>query len=84
MRLLGVYVIGEHASELAHLGLLAMLMRAGSELFDRACFNLPTLGDLYRIATYKALLARHRARQANSSNEFSVVNLPGLRLSYKL
>jgi NAD(P) transhydrogenase len=62
MRLLGVHVIGEHATELAHLGLLAMLMRAGSELFDGACFNLPTLGDLYRIATYKALLARHRGR----------------------
>jgi NAD(P) transhydrogenase len=62
MRLLGVHVIGEHATELAHLGLLAMLMRAGSELFDCACFNLPTLGDLYRIATYKALLARHRGK----------------------
>jgi NAD(P) transhydrogenase len=59
MRLLGVHVIGEYATELAHLGLLAMLMRTGSKLFDRACFNLPTLGDLYRIATYKAQLARH-------------------------
>jgi NAD(P) transhydrogenase len=60
MRLLRVHVIGQHATELAHLGLLAMLMRVGSELFDRACFNLPTLGDLYRIATYKAVLARYR------------------------
>jgi len=64
MRLLGVHVIGEHATELAHLGLLAMLVKGGSEIFDRACFNLPTLGDLYRIATYKALLARHRAKQS--------------------
>jgi NAD(P) transhydrogenase len=51
MRLLGVHVIGEHATELVHLGLLAMLMEAGSEVFTRACFNIPTLGDLYRIAT---------------------------------
>ena len=51
MRLLGVHVIGEHATELAHIGLLAMLVGGGSDLFERACFNIPTLGDLYRIAT---------------------------------
>jgi NAD(P) transhydrogenase len=39
MRLLGVHVIGEHATELVHLGLLAMLMEGGSEVFTRACFN---------------------------------------------
>jgi NAD(P) transhydrogenase len=64
MRLLGVHVIGEHATELVHLGLLAMLMGAGSELCDHACFNLPTLADLYRIATYKALFACQRAGKA--------------------
>ena len=44
MRLLGVHVIGEQATELVHIGLVAMLADAGAELFNRACFNYPTLG----------------------------------------
>ena len=58
MRLLGVHVIGEHATELVHIGLIAMLAEAGADLFNRACFNYPTLGDLYKYATYDALLQR--------------------------
>ena len=28
----------------------------GAELFNRTCFNYPTLGDLYKYATYEAIL----------------------------
>ena len=56
MRLLGVHVIGEQATELVHIGLIAMLCGAGAELFNRACFNYPTLGDLYKYATYDAFM----------------------------
>jgi NAD(P) transhydrogenase len=35
-----------------------MLAEAGADLFNRACFNYPTLGDLYKYATYHALLQR--------------------------
>ena len=56
MRLLGVHVIGEQATELVHIGLIAMLMDASAELFNRACFNYPTLGDLYKYAAYDALM----------------------------
>ena len=55
MRLLGVHVIGEQATELAHIGLVAMLAEAGADLFNHACFNYPTLGNLYKYATYDAL-----------------------------
>lgn len=58
MKLLGVHVIGEHASELVHPGMIAMLAGADADLLDRACFNYPTLGDLYRDATYDAMLRR--------------------------
>ncbi len=58
MRLLGVHVLGEQATEVVHIGLLAMLQDAGAELFNRACFNYPTLGDLYKYATYDAMLRR--------------------------
>ena len=54
-RLLGVHVIGEHATELVHLGLLVMMSNGGADLIHRTCFNYPTLGDLYTIATRRAL-----------------------------
>jgi NAD(P) transhydrogenase len=60
MRLLGVHVIGEQATEVVHPGLVAMLAEAGADLFNRACFNYPTLGELYKNATYDALLQRER------------------------
>jgi NAD(P) transhydrogenase len=59
MRLLGVHVIGEQATELVHIGLVAMLAEAGAELFNRACFNYPTLGDLYKYAAYDAFAQRN-------------------------
>ena len=59
MRLLGVHVIGEQATELVHIGLIAMLAEAGADLFNRACFNYPTLGDLYKYAAYDALAQRN-------------------------
>ena len=58
MRLLGVHIMGEQATELIHVGLMALLMEAGAELFNRACFNYPTLGDLYKYAAYDAIAQR--------------------------
>jgi len=55
MKLLGVHVIGEQASEVVHVGVVAMLSDSTAELFNRCCFNFPTLGDLYKIATYDAM-----------------------------
>jgi NAD(P) transhydrogenase len=57
LRLLGVHVVGEQATELVHIGLMAMHCEAGAELFSRVCFNYPTLGDLYKYAAYAAMLA---------------------------
>jgi NAD(P) transhydrogenase len=56
MRLLGVHVVGEQATELVHIGLMAMMSNSGAELLNRTCFNYPTLGDLYKYATYEAML----------------------------
>ena len=56
MRLLGVHVLGEQATELVHVGAIAMLCEEGAPLFNRACFNFPTLGDLYKYAAYDAIL----------------------------
>ncbi len=66
MRLLGVHVVGEQATELVHIGLMAMLAEANAEIFNRACFNFPTLGDLYKYATYDALLKREGIEASES------------------
>jgi NAD(P) transhydrogenase len=55
MRLLGVHMIGEQATELVHIGLTAMMLGAGAELFINICYNYPTLGELYKYAAYDAL-----------------------------
>ena len=60
MRLLGVHIIGEQASEVLHIGLTAMLMQADAELFIRTCYNYPTLSELYKYATYDAMGRRQR------------------------
>ena len=61
MKLLGVQVIGEAASEIVHIGLTALMMNADSELFIRTCYNYPTLSELYKYATYDAMGSRQRA-----------------------
>lgn len=60
MKLLGVSVIGEQASELVHVGLTALLAGAGAELFIQMCFNYPTLSEMYKYAAYDALGQRAR------------------------
>lgn len=55
MKLIGVHVIGEQASELVHIGLSALLLGGCSDLFIQTCFNYPTLGETYKYATYDAL-----------------------------
>ncbi len=64
LRLLGVHVMGEQATELVHVGLMAMMTNATTDLFNRACFNYPTLGDLYKYAAYDAILQKHRHQSA--------------------
>jgi NAD(P) transhydrogenase len=55
LRLIGVHVMGELATEVVHIGLIAMTCNASANLFVDACFNMPTLGILYKTATLNAL-----------------------------
>ena len=50
-------IIGD-VDGLVHIGLMAMLMEASVEIFDEACFNIPTLGQLYKVAALDAAGAR--------------------------
>jgi NAD(P) transhydrogenase len=58
MKLLGVHIIGEQASELVHIGLTALLAGGTADLFLATCYNYPTLSEIYKYATYSALQAK--------------------------
>jgi NAD(P) transhydrogenase len=55
MKLLGVHILGEQATELVHVGLTALLLDAGAGLFIQTCYNYPTLSEVYKYATYDAM-----------------------------
>jgi NAD(P) transhydrogenase len=55
MKLLGVHIIGELATEVVHVGLMAMLTEQTVDVFIEACFNVPTLATLYKSATIDAI-----------------------------
>ena len=58
MKLLGAHMMGEQATELVHIGMMTLLSGGGADELQRACFNMPTLSDLYKDAAYRAQIAR--------------------------
>ena len=62
LKLLGVHVLGEHATELVHVGLMAMLTGATATIFDDACFNMPTLSELYKFAAREVMVQQAIAK----------------------
>jgi len=68
MKLLGVHVIGEQATELVHIGLMALQSESTAERFIETCFNYPTLGELYKYATYDALGKRAKLEGSSKAS----------------
>ena len=54
-KILGVHVIGERASELVHIGDLAMHLDGTVDVFVDMVFNYPTLSESFKYAAYSAL-----------------------------
>lgn len=69
MKLLGVHMVGEQATELIHIGLTALLSNAGAELFIQTCYNYPTLAEMYKYAAYDALGRRAARRKERAAAE---------------
>jgi NAD(P) transhydrogenase len=63
LKLLGVHIIGEMASELVHVGQGCLYYGGTIDYFIQSVFNYPTLGEAYKYAAYDGLgnLARARA-----------------------
>ncbi len=53
-RVMGVHVIGTGATELVHIGQVAMAFGATVDFFVDNVFNYPTLAEAYKIAAYSA------------------------------
>ncbi len=74
LRLLGVHIVGENASELLHIGMMVMQFGGTINAFIESVFNFPTLSEAYKYAAYDGLgnLARERAtRQAAAMKELA-------------
>jgi NAD(P) transhydrogenase len=55
LKLLGIHIMGEQATDIIHIGLMVMLTGGTAEIFSEACFNTPTLGILYKTAALEAI-----------------------------
>jgi len=54
-KLLGVHIIGEDATELVHIGQMALYFEGTLDCFVRQVFNYPTLSVAYKHAAYDGL-----------------------------
>ena len=55
LRLLGVHIVGENASELLHIGMMVMQFGGTINAFIESVFNFPTLSEGYKYAAYDGL-----------------------------
>ncbi len=54
-RLLGAAIVGESATELIHIAQFIVTAEGGIDDLINACFNYPSLSELYKYAAYDAL-----------------------------
>ncbi|MDF3068158.1 MAG: sthA [Polyangiaceae bacterium] len=61
---LGAHAAGESATELVHIGQMAIIAGLGFETFIDTVFNFPTFAEAYRVAAFD-LLKQQRARTSS-------------------
>ena len=59
-KILGVQIVGEGATELIHIGQMAMLSNADVDIFVESIFNFPTLAEAYRVAALAIIGQREK------------------------
>ncbi|MFT4541526.1 MAG: NAD(P) transhydrogenase [Planctomycetota bacterium] len=65
--ILGAHVIGEGATELVHLGQIAMLGRLDVDTLIDNIFNFPTMAEAYRIAAFDIVQQRNALRSRDAA-----------------
>ena len=58
--LLGIHIVGEGATELIHIGQMALLSHAEVDIFVENIFNFPTLAEAYRVAALDIVKNRQK------------------------
>lgn len=61
-RLLGVQIVGDGATELIHLGQMAIRNGASVDVLVDSIFNFPTFAEAYRVAALDIFGQRHKRR----------------------
>ena len=59
-KILGVMIVGEGATELVHIGQMALLAHADVDIFVESIFNFPTLAEAYRVAALAVIGQRNQ------------------------
>lgn len=59
-KILGVMIVGEGATELIHIGQMAILSNANVDIFVESVFNFPTLAEAYRVAALAVIGQRQK------------------------
>ena len=78
LKVLGVHIIGEDATELVHIGQAVMTLGGTIDYFIETVFNYPTLAECYKIAAFNGLgrppplPVRLRGKQKKSSRQRNV------------
>jgi NAD(P) transhydrogenase len=60
LKVLGVHIIGEGASELVHIGQAVMTLDGTMDYFIETVFNYPTLAECYKVAAFNGLGRLHQ------------------------
>jgi NAD(P) transhydrogenase len=55
LKLLGVHILGEMASELVHVGQSCLYFQGTLDDFIQIVYNYPTLGEAFKYAAYDGL-----------------------------
>lgn len=63
-KILGVMIVGEGATELIHIGQMALLANADVDIFVESIFNFPTLAEAYRVAALSIIGQRSQNQES--------------------
>jgi NAD(P) transhydrogenase len=79
LKILGVHCLGENATEIVHVGQLAMDMGLDMHYFTETVFNYPTFVEAYRSAAFNGLKRLALAGYADHHNDLDshAINLAG-------
>src|SRR5450755_2218781 len=81
-KVIGIHVIGERATELVHIGQVAVHLGATVDLFIDMVFNYPTLADSYKYAAYDCLAALAKKNAANAEQPPSPARGTGVMVTH--